>query len=341
LDPQELEDIAAKLTEKKIEKVCINFLFSDKNPAHLNQAVDFFKTKGFDVYSTSANEKNVDKNTDEILSWRKNLLNASLSGTFKEIRSEVLNACAEVIPENQIFFFDGNSNLFQDDLSRISSSLFGPAQALTEFYQNKKQVLVLGTEKWYFLKPQNRNSTWQSPWGPICGEVPYTQSLKLQPTTELVTDLYDQISWGKQNLGYEPGPMSFGRGLNPTLLDILQIIKPIPELNTFTNASGTARLKSTLTAIVKHSKSSNPSDLEKIAKELCDFMIDQIGLFVLIERETTKEPVLCTGVFAPSLMPLLKKRWPEVQWDLCPYAREVEAMAVATRGQEQATRGLK
>jgi hypothetical protein len=169
-----------------------------------------------------------------------------------------------------------------------------------------------------------------SPWGLLSGHVPNLQKLRLQPTCELIVDQYDELTFSTETIGFEPGPMVLGRAFRPSLFDVLQVQKIGEDFVSFTQSSGVAKFRDTLKAMLRNAPKYNSLSAEEIAAELIDFLIDQIGMQVMLERENTKDPVLCTGVFAPILYPLLKKRWPEIKWELCPHSREAEGIAVGS-----------
>jgi hypothetical protein len=320
----ELEIIAAKLKAQNVERICVNLLFADINSKHQGIVTEFFESKGFEVFSCRSTPSN-----DEILAWRKNLLNASLSGTFKDVREEILEGCEGVFEASQLQFFDGDSSFFCEDKDRIASSLFGPAQSLSNFYQDATQVLNLGLERWYLLKPRIKKTHWLSPWGPLAGQVPELQNLILQPTSLVFLDESDQLTFSSETVGFEPGPMSMGKAFKPTLFDILQIPLVLEDMSALVLPNGVTKFRDTLSAMLKNSKNTLAGNLDEVARELTHFITDQIGLQVMMEREDPKSAVVCTGLLARTLFPLLKQRWPEVNWSLCPYSREIEGMAAA------------
>jgi hypothetical protein len=323
----DLEAIAAKLKAQKIERLCVNLLFSDLNPIHQKQLSDYFSSQGFEVFSAPGTDSQ-----DEILTWRKNLLNASLSGTFKDVREEILQGCQGVFEDSQLRFLDGDSTLFCEDRDRIASSLYGPAQSLAAFYSDSTQVLNLGLEHWYFLKPQSQKNQWQSPWGPLAGRVPELQAMCLQPTALVFVNEEGDLMASQENVGFEPGPMSMGKAFKPTLFDILQIPQTLEDVAALVAPAGLTKFRDSLSAMLKTSRNPLASNIEAAARELTDFVTDQLGLQIMMNREDTTSPVVCTGLFARALFPLLKKRWPEINWNLCPYACEIKGMAAAHVG---------
>lgn len=331
LEISELEFISSKLKIMNIEKVCINFLFTHKNPSHFEMAEKFFKENGFEVFCSLESTKIM----DEIFSWRKNILNASLSGTFKEIKSLIVQGCNGHIPENKIFFLDGKAELFQDDLNRVSSSLFGTAQALSKLYADKEQVLFLGVDKWFLFKPNEYEDTWQSPWGQLAGHVPKIKSFSFQPTTEIIIDEYNHFAFGAENLSYEPGPMLFGKAFRPTLFDVINCLLPVDEFITQINDSSTKKFKDQIKAMMKHANlalKNSSSDSESIIQNLYEDMIDQIAIQISLSNFDLSKPITCTGLFSNRLSASLKQRWPEYQWEFCPSSKEVEGLSVAMSG---------
>lgn len=322
----ELEQIAEKLKLQKIEKICVNLLFSEINNTHLNSVTQFFKEKGFQVFSSEGTENY----KDEILSWRRNLLNASLAGTAQEIHSEIMTALEGRAHQDQIFYFDGSGKPFHFQVDRLSSSLFGPYSLIANKYQDDKQILFLGMEKWYLIKPQSQKKTWDSPWGPLGGQIPNCQPLRLQPTSELTVDEFETLEWSPAEVGFEPGPMMFGRALKPTVFDALLIDSTDECFSPFIQENGKKKFRDTVHAMIKNSNSKE-TKFERILGELEAHLVDQIALKVLLEQESRDRSLTCTGIFAHRLLPQLKARWPEIEWKLCPYSREIEGLSVATQ----------
>jgi len=328
----ELVALCEKLKTLEVERVCINLLFSNLNSENEKKVSTFFQQNGFEVFLTQNNNNQSTNTKDEILSWRKNVLNASLSGTFKEVKDEFLLAIEGLVPQESLFFLDGDSTLFQYDNSRISSSLFGPAKALTSFYKEQSHILFLGLEKWELLKPQTTHQLWQSPWGPLDGEVPSVLPISIQPTQELINDEFTNFNWSSEAVGFEPGPMNFGRGFRPTIFDILNKSFQIEELNTWMTDSGQKKFLDNISAMKKNTPKMNSSSLESIIQGLTFDIVDRIAIQILLERETPNSPILLTGIFARHLHPLFLQRWKELNWQLCPFAKEVEGLSVAEVG---------
>ena len=67
-----------------LQKVAIHFLHAKTNPIHQNQVVEYFKNKGYEVFLPSTTPQ-----VDEGARWHRNLLNASLKGSYDEIKKEL------------------------------------------------------------------------------------------------------------------------------------------------------------------------------------------------------------------------------------------------------------
>ena len=327
LQDHALDELMASLKSKQLQRVCVNLLFAHRNNAHEQKIVDRLKAEGFEVFvSSHRNEE-----TDEVSTWRKNVLNASLCGTFDEMRDSILSEL-EGVP---VWFLNSSLGGFLKEREDLSTSIFAPHQILCETFKdphyphlnpelNTPLILNLGLENWSILESSQTEAEWDSPWGRVTGPIPALRWLQVQPTQEYIFAEFQGLKLSTYSLGFEPGPMMLGRALKPTLFDLL-ILKMNKEkwpdwvrgdLNKFIQ-SMKAHLRTWKST---DSKMNNFENEEDLFQSLLTEVVDQIGLQTFLEFKSTDNPknVCVTGYFASLFVPLLQKSWPEVRWQLDP-----------------------
>jgi N-methylhydantoinase A len=300
-----LEPISAKLKLMEIKKVCVNLLFAGKNDSHETLVKDYFVEQGFEVYCTSRDSSS----RDEVSAWRGHILNACLSGTFTEILGEIQKATSGLLNPENIFFLDSLGELHQKPLNHLSSVLFGWTSQLPKDTK-EPWVLNLGLETWSLSSLDSKKS-WQSPWGAV--EVPHrrTVSLKVQPTQEIESDLWGELSISARPATYEPGPMSWGRARKPLVVDVLfsQCPELTKEFESLIIPAGVQRYIDTL-KILQRNSSLASLEISQLEKSLIERIL--LG----IEMEIPVSSVLVTGLFASSLVPRLRAQCPQINWKI-------------------------
>lgn len=294
LATEELEAIAAKLQMMGIKKVCLHLLHAAINPAHEKAASDYFVSQGLEVFLPEKTE-----NQDEITRWRKNALNATISSLFTEIKKDLHEALNGFVKPEDIYFVDSEGQAFQNETSKGIDSLFASYSALGLQYADKKcDVLHLGLEDFVLISPQKWNDTWQSPWGFVENRTIAMKPLSIQPTLGIELNALKHFDFNKQNEGWEPGPMSLGRGQKPTMIDLWS------ENSKFTKAEGlkdrlvAAGVQKFKNALFTLSKVSGSRDKEigTVIKELQSLAIQKVAMEALLFRNNKK--ILVTGPLA-------------------------------------------
>jgi N-methylhydantoinase A len=161
--------------------------------------------------------------SEMILNWRRNLLNASCSGPVLELAEEVQAIAQNLEISPAIKWID--QDLF---IKATTYNRYGLTAAWThliarwaqEKVGNPCDVFVLDWDGCFHIGSA-QTQRW-TPWGPIATQpLPNVKLLKVQPTTTLEKNSFDQWSWRGKADCFEPGPVFLGRGLKPTVLDIL------------------------------------------------------------------------------------------------------------------------
>lgn len=315
LQLSDLEILHEKFKSLLVKRICINLLFSHLNPEHQKKAANYFREQGYEVFACIRESSSL----DEMPTWRKNVINACLSGAFTEHCEDLSKSLEEF--KAPLNFLDHLNQPFREDKNQIVGSLFAWISALAHDFKNQaSHVLYLGLEDWHLISLKEITNYWQSPWGRIESPMTLSNKLKIQPTLELTTGFFGGVSFSSYELGFEPGPLSFGRALKPTVFDLLnyQFQLPLAQIQ----EKGKAKLKDQLIALIK-----NVPELEKYTQEkLTQTLLNQIVSRLIGESQffsqTPIENLVVTGFFAPSLFPLLEKKWTTS----CPVRLDPQAM---------------
>jgi len=324
----EIAELIEKLKAKSAKRICIHFLNAAKNPHNQNKLKEALLKENLEVFTPNHSEPM----TDEVSAWRKNILNASLSGTFEEIQEELNEGLKPYLPEGErAAFYAADAKVFDRENNQRLSSLWGAygawSRGLAKKNSAKFDILYLGLEQFCVLHPEKQCQIWKSPWGTIQAPQVKSQMLSLQPTSAIAITPWGELAFAKNALGYEPGPMFMGRGQVPTLLDLwgenTSEIKGVAERK---SAQGMQKFKNQLLALNK--TSSTPYETEpKLLKGLQQLAFQKLSSEIALQTENSK--VVCIGALASLFVPELKKRLPHLQFELLP---ETETSSLLSQG---------
>ncbi|WP_413558126.1 hydantoinase/oxoprolinase N-terminal domain-containing protein [Bdellovibrio sp. HCB209] len=291
---EELEGIAAKLQLMEIKKVCLHFLHANINPAHEKQAQEFFQSKNLEVFVPEKTE-----NQDEVTRWRKNALNATISSLFQDLKKDLVEGFKDVVPTDKIYFVGAEGEVFQDENHKRVGSLFASYSALGFQYQDSKvDVLHLGLEDFVLISPNSWSDIWESPWGKVENKSLKIRSLGIQPTLGLELNDFKHFDFNNRSEGWEPGPMSFGRGQKATLMDLWVENAKVAKLEGLQDRmipAGVQKFKNSLLALIKASHDRN-LETDKVIKDLQSLGMQKIVMESLMHRQNKKIKV--TGPLA-------------------------------------------
>lgn len=328
----DLSALIEKLRQKQAKRICIHFLNAAKNPHNQNRVKEALVKENFEVFLPAF----CPEDPDEVSAWRRNILNASVSGTFEEVQEELNEGLKPFLPEGErAAFFSSEATLFDREGHLRLSSLWGAygawARSLKKQNPEKFNILFLGLEQFCLLNPEKQTHIWQSPWGHIHMPQVHNQPLSLQPTTVIELSPWGELSFGTQDLGFEPGPMFMGRGQIPTLLDLWsESTGAIQGVGERRSPTGLQKFKNQLWALNK--TSSNPIDSEdQIVSRLREVALQKLTLSLAMQADSPK--IICLGALAPVFVPEFKKRLSHFQFELRP---ETETAFLLSQGHEHA-----
>lgn len=316
LQIQELELIHGKLKLLGIQRVCINFLHSTKNPQHLSQAHQYFQELGYEVFS----EKNIrsDNATTECERWRKNVLNACLWGTFQDIQDEIKKSLEGFsIPSIRYLNSEGQRiDAHSPECRDMSSFLFGFAHLLTI---KSARTLYLGAENWFWIERKSainsvETTIWQSPWGPLALRSPQVRRLQAQPTLEMIQSPWGGLLPSENELGYEPGPMLFGRSLRLLSCDLL--FDTDKDELIYISESGKKRFMEHMNTLQKNIPELKETSIKQLREQtmnyLAELILSEIPLASSVNPSKDSK-IYIAGYFAERFFPILKRKVPQLE----------------------------
>lgn len=312
----ELEFINSKLKLMSVKRVCINLLHSQAHREHQNQVAHYFREQGFEVFAA----QRPSDSRDEMPAWRKNVINACLSGAFSELIEEIKKSCGDNACAISVIDSDGKE--FLDDKNLIVSSLFSWSHLIkNKFVQDFDQVLYLGLEDWFLISTKKRSKFWESAWGLIEVDIPKIKKLGIQPTQEIVPSVWGGLAPGPTEIGFEPGPISFGRAHRATVFDVLCKEKNI-ELP-YVQSSGVQRFSDQLTASIKNSPELHSLSVDQLVSHLYEHVMNNLHLELHFCEAPLSSKTVVTGFFAPYLFDKIKSQSSNKNLQLAPLAAEV------------------
>ncbi|OYZ17601.1 MAG: hypothetical protein B7Y39_15000 [Bdellovibrio sp. 28-41-41] len=218
LSAEELNEIVADLKKKEAKRVCLNLVNSHKNPVHRDQIRTALVENQFEVFDACE----VGGESD-VTTWRTSLIEASLAGTFNEMKSEILESLQSVVAAENVKYVTNKAATSKcrnilSGLFALEDSFFDHAK--TKFrLPDKFDVVHLGLEN--FSVWLNEDDFWQSPWGQTSIRAKKRIDLKVQPTNSFILNIFDEVEISSDEESFEPGPMCLGRGKTPCVYDVL------------------------------------------------------------------------------------------------------------------------
>ncbi len=311
----EITDLIDKLKLKQAKRVCIHFLNARSNPANQEKVKTALIQASFEVFTPDATASE----TDEVALWRKNILNASLSGTFEEIQEEIHSALQPYLPDGtRAAFLSGDGHFFDKEVHHRLSSLWGGAYAWAQGLKNESHsdILYLGLEQFCLLSPEKIALNWESPWGKVFNTQVQNHMLSLQPTTTIELNLWNELGFSKKPVGYEPGPMFLGRGQSPTLLDLwASESAAVKGLSERISPPGIQKFKNQMVALNRATTSPFDSE-ERVLARMRQNAIKNICADIITSSDNKR--LLCLGALAPLFAPEIQKHLKKFEIKILP-----------------------
>lgn len=216
LKSEEIRDIAARLKEKKIERVCLQFLHQAQNPQNTFLARDILTELGFRVFTPQTQAPHLNSH------FQTCALEALLWGAWEDLQKE-----AEALPQHRFLFsFKSPLESFARSLEQLQNTPpNSPSSASEDSIGDRIEatsqfpLVHLGFESWLWMDPSQKRDLRN--WGGMEFYLPGPRAelLSLQATSQLESE-NGIVHWGSP-LGFDPGPVRWGRSLKLCLYDFL------------------------------------------------------------------------------------------------------------------------
>jgi hypothetical protein len=204
---EDLEFLHQKFLLAGIKNVAIGLLHSSKNSANEDTVANFFRSKDYKVWTSLQYSS---EGHNEVARWWRAGLEAYISNTLGEMNNPLIELCKERGIKLRLSDFDNLGSCF--DIYR----------RVRDRYKDQADYIMWADLRGFTLLDANSDQkVIETILGPIAATAPHLKQLRLKPTSLVENEGLR----GQRNIffdiGYDPGPMSFGRGVKPTFFDIL------------------------------------------------------------------------------------------------------------------------
>lgn len=229
--------------------------------------------------------------------WQENLLNASLAGSFKELKDELIESFEGVAAPEKILLLNADLSWSPFDLRNVTSSSLAMENLFIQDFESLRKESVsflhFGLENFSLI--QGPQQIWQNPWGPVGLKTSRRDSLRLQPTQMMLLNKYNEIEADTKELSFEPGPLSLGRGHTVCVFDLLSLAKK--ETESWQAPGYETKLIKNLLAFSRNSK--NKIDEHHLIEKITDLLLRQLLNEVILKAEN--HSIVLYGYFAELL----------------------------------------
>jgi hypothetical protein len=199
LEEKEIQSLIQKLKQKESKRVCVHLVNAHKNSLNTEKLSSALSEAGFEVFNplTLMKKVGLDLTPTDFPLWRLNLIEASTSGTFCELKDQINEAFSPYIDKQKIKFLDHNLKAHDGEAGSRISTLFAAENAVFQFLRNKNiipektDVFHFGQENFSILN--SNKQCWQSPWGTTGIQTFVRQDLKIQPTNSFYLNSFEEI----------------------------------------------------------------------------------------------------------------------------------------------------
>jgi hypothetical protein len=321
---EELEFLASKLEMSKIRNISVGLLHSNKNPKNELFIRDFFAAKGFQVFTshqmkTSHNERQ---------RWLTPVMDAYLEPLVRDQMEGYLNTpqLEGAIDHLQLATGQG---LTSASTPTILSTLMGDLYLLQKCPPTMSATFFFGVEDFFRIYPDEIQHEIETEVGVATLTCPKHNSLGLSPTHFLRPDFWGVGGWSDFALGYEPGPICIGRGLQPTFLDLLFLYTPLESIQPFEQMlipQNKGRILEALNSYTKELKQ------EWSHSEMIESLL-RLALTPIVNELAQNRTNLFLGPLAPVMKLVIERLFRGLQMDVHPeYAFSGTRFALSPQG---------
>lgn len=296
LDESELEFLISKLELHGIKSVAVGFLHSHLNPENENRARQILEERGFKVFLSSKY-----KDVEERPRFWSAILNSYVSPLFIE-RMQIIETAFRAVATPDADFHLGPHALGDVISGKVQplETAFSFTDYMAQRFAKTSHVLYCGLEEFLFFEPQaETQKIWSDPHHTFAANHIAFKKMRLQPLMQLGRAYFSELTFCSEKITFDPGPVVFGRGLIPTLFDLLtyrqECENHLPScVLARRNDRGILRLKETLEAYARNLSGDERISAEELENKLLKIATDSWRC----DLGETQNLILC-GPLAP------------------------------------------
>lgn len=275
-DPGEIDFLVSKLQMNEIKWVALGLLHADKNSLHEDQIEVLLKEKGFEVIKSSHFESDAERPR-----WWAAVLSAYLAPLVEEWTKEVKNNLEALEIKASVRFWSCEGLVESWKSEDCLKLLFGSPYILKSWAQSRSidACLFLDLEGFYLQNTKEDLKDWQSDMGPVAFSALNWKKLRIQPTSPIEGAWLGGVEISSSELGFEPGPMSLGRGLIPSFIDSLCFRyseDQVHGLSDYLVEKALPRMKEALGTLAKNFSDEDWTDAGEVSNALCEQGVKEI-----------------------------------------------------------------
>ncbi len=281
LDENELEFLVSKLALHEIKNVAICFLHSNRNAENEKRSAAYLTAKGFQVFLSSAVQTSstggpkppTAKKSDEKSRFWSAIYNAYASRYYLEILTAVQAELQKVLkPEATVKF--GPHDLADVLAMKVPplETAFSFTNFVSQNFARTTPLFYCGIEDFLFFRPHTELvHEYSVPTGALAFEHSPFVRPQIQPLTRLGRGFFSEFTLTSERITLDPGPILFGRGLAPTLLDLLLMqdkSEPVSGIKEKIQDRGRTRLTEALAVYARNMADSTHLSGSELAEQI-------------------------------------------------------------------------
>ncbi len=282
LEISEIDFLISKLKMNEVKWVAVGLLHADKNPEHENKMADILIEQGFEVIKSSNFKSDAERPR-----WWAAILTAYLAPLAIERVADVKKVFETLGLTAPVQFWTGSGLKSEWRVEDTLELLFGSSQIVKTWCAKNSipGTLFVDLEGFYLQNnttPQetSKSRRWNSELGPVAFEGCYWKKLPIQPTSTLTDSWLGGLDFSQTEVGFEPGPISMGRGLVPCFIDSLNLIDSEDKILGFSEhlqAKSKTRISEAVSTLARNFTSKDEwADVKELTEDLCDLGLRQI-----------------------------------------------------------------
>jgi len=286
---EELEFLHQKFMLNDSKNLAIGFLHSRKNPENEKKVAEYFRNKGYRVWASHE----YGGGSNEVSRWWRSGLEAYSSNTLDEMNEPLIQFCKQRGAKIEIA-----------DINNLGSS-FEVFNRIGHLYKNNgyDDLLWADLRAFTLINLKCEQKFTETLWGPIAAQTPRMKQLRIKPTSLIEIEGLRGMRRDFFDIGFDPGPMSFGRGVKPCLFDLLYALDFLDaaEVSAYINQSSKDKIRQSLAITMRVLLKNEPNWQDFLSGWMRTQLVTEIIEFV------DHKKILVVGPLANSIAKLLKK----------------------------------